>query len=1045
MIDIFNHRTQQILVIILCITVIAFGAKTAHDDSAIEDADTLIQDTSPDDTETKKEPPAPEREKDSEKSEEPDIDTISAHDESAHNPPPTVFDTQNESFITEPEVDTEESDKIHDVPDLPAQEEHTETTPQEPDIDTISAHDESTHNTPPTLFDTQNESLTTEPEVDTEVSDKIHDTSDLSSQEEDPHTAATSQEPDMETMGQSDRTVESTNALSQKVSPAFFDKKQESFITELEPESDTPDEAEPLSDDQQEENKEEEEVISLPLKERIIRTIAIEGNKRVSPEAIRARILYNEGEQFNPLHSSKVIRNLYYNVQQFKNVSLEVEEIGHDQVDLYVIVEEKPILKDVTFNGNTKVTEKEIEKKVDFKDIPTINEVELQKYAKIIRHIYVEKGYFSASVDSHLTIDGDYATAVFDITEGEKSFIRQIKFVGNNNISGKQLRAAIFSKEDWILGFVEGSGAYHPDRLEADKHFIEQFYQNNGYLNAKVTKVDTWLDPKTSKVTITFDIEEGEQYTIKDVRVSGNGIIKDEYLEERIPLKSGDIYSREKMVDAMKGLEHLWSDMGYMYSHIEPALQPDDEAKTISIAFNTELGSPVYLNKVTVRGNKKTRDKIIRRQFRLEEGGLITTQAMEVSKNRVQALGYFDQKDGVNWKTTRISEELADLDLIVKETKTGNAHIKLGFGGVDDIRSAVSGVSLEGNISDSNLFGSGIQFNLVARLAKGEQDLLFNLTQPWLFDKPIFGALDASHKRIGYDQLRFAQSVNELRTNGSGTIGFATGWPRFPFFNDTFVRITGGADKVRYERPAIASSILTGDARTEYQSVLNKLFEPGSFGWITIQMGQDKKNHPMHPSNGYTWLMRTQFAIPGFNANIGFTKFDLDANWFTPLIGDYDLVFRLHGYMGFAMPLKNRLIPYRDLFHIGGPASVRGFLYGQVGPQFTTLQNNVDRASDSIGGKKAVFFNAELIFPITPDLTMKGLVFYDGGTGWNNPYSKDISAQFLRNNTFNYRHSIGFGVRILQPMPIRIDWGYKIDPRKGESGHEVHFSMNYDW
>lgn len=826
-----------------------------------------------------------------------------------------------------------------------------------------------------------------------------------------------------------DTNQKSTNALSSGGS--LFEQVPESF----------------LSSDQEEstESIQESDAPTPQQNDRIIRTITIEGNKRTSTQAIRDRLLYKEGDVFDPLASGKTIRNLYNNMQRFKNITIEAEIVGFNEIDLFIVVEEKPVLRDVEFKGNTNVTEKEIAKKIDFKEIPAVDEAELKKYAKTIRRIYVDKGYFLATVDAHLEVDGDYATAVFECKEGKKSFIRHIEFVGNNKISGKTLRNAIFSKEDWILGFLDGSGTYHPDRLEADKHYIEQFYQNNGYLNAKVTKISTSLDPKTSKVTITFDIEEGAQYTISEVRVSGSNVIPDEYLQERLPIKAGEIYSRERMVDSMKALEYLWSDLGYMYSHIEPSLQPDDETKTISIAFNTELGKPVYLNKITIRGNKKTRDKVIRRQIRLEEGGLITNQAMEVSKNRVQALGYFDQKEGVNWKTTRISEDLADLDLIIQETKTGNAHVKLGFGGVDDIKSVAQGVSLEGNISDSNIFGTGVQFNLVARLARGEQDLLFNLTQPWLFDKPIYGAIDASHKRISYEQLHFTQTVNEWRSNGSGTIGFATGFPRFPFFNDTFVRITGGVDKVRYEHPAVASPNLPMQAREEYQQVLNKLFNPGSFGWITVQLGQDKKNHPMHPSRGYTWLMKTQFAIPGFNADIGFTKFDLDANWFTPIIGDYDLIFRLHGYMGFVIPFSNRLIPYRDLFHIGGAASVRGFLYGQVGPQFTVPQNNTNNVGDSIGGKKAIFFNAELIFPITPDMTMKALLFYDGGTGWDNPYTNNISPEYLRNNSFNYRHSVGFGIRVLQPMPIRVDWGYKIDPRKGETGHEVHFSMSYDW
>ena len=200
----------------------------------------------------------------------------------------------------------------------------------------------------------------------------------------------------------------------------------------------------------------------------------------------------------------------------------------------------------------------------------------------------------------------------------------------------------------------------------------------------------------------------------------------------------------------------------------------------------------------------------------------------------------------------------------------------------------------------------------------------------------------------------------------------------------------------------------------------------------------------MHPSKGYTWMMRGMFAFPSFNSCIAYSKWDLDANWFTPLIAPNTLVFRLHGYIGLIKPFKDGIIPYRELFHIGGPASVRGFLFGQIGPQFSVSGNNASR-SDSIGGEKTMFINAELIFPIMPDFSIKGLIFYDGGTGWDNPYANLISRQFLIDNNFDYRHAVGFGLRVLQPMPMKIDWGFKLDPRKGEPGFEVHFAMGYDW
>ena len=208
-------------------------------------------------------------------------------------------------------------------------------------------------------------------------------------------------------------------------------------------------------------------------------------------------------------------------------------------------------------------------------------------------------------------------------------------------------------------------------------------------------------------------------------------------------------------------------------------------------------------------------------------------------------------------------------------------------------------------------------------------------------------------------------------------------------------------------------------------------------------MEQDTRNHPIHTMYGHKWRLSTKFAIPTFGNNIGFYKVELDASWFTPIIAEYDLVLKLHSYFGITTPFKDRIVTFGDLYHIGGQTTVRGFLYGQMGPQFL---------GDTIGGAKAFFWNVELIAPVTADMNMKGVVFYDGGTGFDNPYVTQADKPYVTGNNFDYRHSVGIGVRLLQPMPVNIDWGFKIDPRKNkknplrsESASELHFGMSYDW
>jgi len=775
-----------------------------------------------------------------------------------------------------------------------------------------------------------------------------------------------------------------------------------------------------------------------------IRNIIITGNEMVPRSVILSKIPYKKGEFFDRAKTRMLIHNLYYDLKRFRNIFVNAKDVDDQQMDLYIDIKEKTKIKKIEFDGNKKLTEKEINKGVDFSDVPALDLEELELYAKQIKKVYSEKSYNNATITPELKIDTDgEGIAIFHIDEGKKAVVKRVRFTGNKAVSGKDLRNIIYTKEDWILNFVDGAGKYQPERIEADKHAIESYYQNHGYMMAKVMDVKIVENPKTRSFDITFEIEEGDLFKFGKVEASGNDILKDDYIISRLPVQKDQLYSREKIMDSIKALEGLWGEMGYVYTNIDPAIKPDEEAKTVDISFEADLGNKIYLNKINIFGNKKTHDKIIRRKLLLSEGQLLTESLMDASKYRVEALGFFDQKEGVIWRKRRVDDTMADLDLILKEVKTGSAHLKMGFGGsMTNMQSSVGGFSIGGEVADRNLFGTGVELRLNASWAKEEQSILFNITQPWLFDKPIMGAFDIYHRRPHYDDFRHCRSVVEKLTGGGVTFGFSSRKLR-----EAQIIFRGGFDRVLYEQPPLCTTFSGCEdldrkdltlARTEFQCVLDKEFEPGKFAWFEFHAGMDKRNHPIHPSRGYKWLAVSRTGIPTFGCNIGFQKFDIDFDWYTPLIGERDLVFRFHGYFGLVSKFKNRNVPYRELFHIGGPATVRGFLFGQAGPQFV---------DDSIGGSKGSFINIELAFPITPDFNMKGVVFYDAGCGWDNPYSNCVSKKFLKHNTFNYRHSVGAGIRLYNPVPVRIDWGFKLnrDKKLHESPGEVHFGMSYDF
>lgn len=792
------------------------------------------------------------------------------------------------------------------------------------------------------------------------------------------------------------------------------------------------------------ETEEESSQDSLTVSRRIS-NIIIHGNTSTSKEAIINHVPYKVGELFDMRKTKTLIRNLYYKLKKFRTIKVMAEIVDKNSMNLHIIVEEKVPLKELITVGNKKVSEKEIEKKIHLEEITSIDPEELKIIANKIKEIYLEKGYHQTDIETAIELDdNNRATATLTVHEGIAATVKQIHFTGNKRITDKELRAVALTKEDWLLGFLDKSGNYHPDRLEGDKHFIEQHYQNNGFLHAKVVDIIVDIDPETQNIILTFEIEEGDQYTIDTISAPGTDLVSEQYLLAMLPIRPGMHYSREGITNSIKRLELIWGDYGYIFAHIEPSVQPNEDDKTVALSFFSELGDQVYLNKINIRGNTKTRDKIIRRKIILDEGELLTQNRMNISKRNVASLGYFEPREGVNWKIKRLNKEEADLDLMVKETKTGHFGAQLGFGGAGgaDWRSPISGMSVKGELSDTNLFGSGIHLNLSTTYSKDEQTAMVHLAQPWLFDKPILGAFDIYHRRPVYDELRHVRTVHQKLTGGSVTLGCIT-QSRNHLFHDINILFNAGVEDIKYDvNPPVA---LLGNPieRAQYQQILTKEFTPGTFAFISTKMEQDTRNHPIHTMYGHKWRLSTKFAIPTFGNNIGFYKVELDASWFTPIIAEYDLVLKLHSYFGITTPFKDRIVTFGDLYHIGGQTTVRGFLYGQMGPQFL---------GDTIGGAKAFFWNVELIAPVTADMNMKGVVFYDGGTGFDNPYVTQADKPYVTGNNFDYRHSVGIGVRLLQPMPVNIDWGFKIDPRKdkknplrSESASELHFGMSYDW
>jgi outer membrane protein insertion porin family len=773
-----------------------------------------------------------------------------------------------------------------------------------------------------------------------------------------------------------------------------------------------------------------------------IRSIVMSGNNFIPEEALRARIPFREGDLFVEAKTGDLIKNLY-DLRFFNQVTLEKEDVSPTELDLYVIVQEKKKVENISYEGNRTISSEDIEKELKLSEIAAMDEEELELFAHKIKALYVEKNYHQTTIVTELcpTERGSYI-AHFRICEGPRATVKRVLFEGNLCIASHILRKMIFTRESWIFGFMNKAGTYKPDMLDVDKFIIENYYQSNGYLAARVVDVQVDIDQKSQDISVTYTIEEGPLFTVTKISAPGNDILTEAQLLSVLPISAGQLYSKEFVRESMERLRTIWGRYGYIYADIEPVIIPNFETNTVEMTFNSDLGKTYTLNRITILGNKKTCDYVIRRNLTLIEGQLVSLPAMEGSKDRIEKLGYFDPQGGVDWKIKKISQDMVDLDLVLKEIKTGNLNFQLSYGGADP-QSPSTSIRLGMTATDRNLWGTGIRANLSGTFSQQDRLITLSLFEPWLFNKPLGGGVEFYHRSSFYEDFNnISTTPKENLTGGNLNLMFF-----IPGYPDVSTSIASGIERIQFQQGLRAEVSGRLPSQNELmQTFIDRRFASGTTSFVNIFLGQDVRNHPVFPNKGYFWSLVSRVGIPVGDSTFGYTKTDFDATWLTPLIGEYDLVFLLHGHAGIVGSLSNKIIPYRDLYNVGGPGTVRGFEFGQIGPQLFT---------SSIGAKKAFWINAELIFSITQDQSVRGLVFYDGGAGWDTPLSnfqKDLlqlatNRGALTNNAFRYRHSIGFGIRLLNPAPIRVDWAFKLDRnrRRGESFFEVHFSMNQEF
>lgn len=783
-------------------------------------------------------------------------------------------------------------------------------------------------------------------------------------------------------------------------------------------------------------------------KPRVIKEIVISGTTHVPLHTIRHHLPYAVGQVFDPTKSKQAITSLT-KLGTFEQVVIETESRGSapaDGLTLFITVTEKPLLGKIVVIGNSHLATSKIFEEIDKDSIQTIDEEIAQIVKKKLITAYKKENFHHVSVTTEIIPDPLNVAAhnlFITVDEEVKSSLQKIVFKNNEKISARMLRSVIMSRESWILGALSGAGIYNPDMIEYDKYLVSEYYKNLGYYTARVTDVSTGFSDDKKHIELTYNVTEGPRFTVSDVTIIPDA--ENEFplplLESFITLKPGEIYNHKKIHDMREELVSFFGAQGYIDADIAPHLIPNLDEKTIAIRIVIDKGKKWRLRRLNITGNTLTRDHVIRRKIYIEEGDIITAPMLDLSKMSVTQLSYF-KPEGVNWKKHYRDNDMVDLELNVQEAPVRTFNAQLGFTGTES-DPGKSGVKGQVDTSWGNMFGSGRDLRL--KFEATAQHLLHQFSasfvDPHFLETPYSLSVDTARRIRSYDGWRTNIRPEEIVWSH----GFSTGGP-LPRLIGTYLNGGIGVDIISNNNsilPDGTSKIKPSGNVPEYlraahQRNIDDRLQAGVIGWFETGLLKDTRNHRVYPSDGYRMTASIRIAPPKINEHFSFIKTEFNSSWYTELIDQQMLVLGLHTRAGFVQELtSDTVVPYKELFFIGGANTVRGFEWGSVGPMWH---------GTILGGRKMIQCNAELVFPIAKENGLFGHFFYDNGASWDTPKYKmnEVDRAGIENDTFRLRHSAGFGINLMYPQAMKISFGYKLDydKRSGEQPSKFEIMAN---
>jgi outer membrane protein insertion porin family len=747
-----------------------------------------------------------------------------------------------------------------------------------------------------------------------------------------------------------------------------------------------------------------------------VKDIRVEGIQRTEAGTVFSYLPVKVGDTLTENKASSALSALYA-TGFFKDVRLE----GQNGV-LIVTVEERPAIAEVNFNGMKEFSKDDIQKafkQLGLTEGRILDKSLLDKAEQELKRQYYNRGYYAVQVKSELSpLERNRTAITFNVTEGDVAKIRSVNIVGNKVYSEKDLLKQITLRTPGWLSWFTKDDQYSKQKLTADLETLRSYYLNKGYLEFRIDSTSVSISPDKKDIFLTINVTEGEKYTVSSFKIAGDLPVPEDELKKLITLKPGDAFSREKLNESIKKMGDRLGNDGYAFANVNADPEVDKDKKQVAFTFMVDPGRKVYVRRINITGNTKTRDEVPRREMRQMEGAWYDAEKINRSRERIEKLGYF--KD-VTLETPPVPETTDQVDMNVNVTEQSTNSFMLGAG-----FSSSDGIVLSGSVTMNNMFGTGNNLSLQVNSGKVNKVYALSYTEPYFTKDGI---------SLGYDLYRRdvdTSNISSVIAYSTSTIGAG-------------VRL--GIPISEYDTINLGSAIeqyklkLTPDPTITPSQMLNFSTEHGGTDSgvttqslkLTASWARDSRDSFFYPTKGTLQQFGAEIGTPV--GDLQYYKLSYQYQWLKPIFSNSTLM--LNGELGWGGGFNGQSLPFFQNFYAGGIGSVRGFDSGTLGPKANSAGSIV-----SIGGNRRVVGNAEWLFPFPGadnDHSLRMSVFADTGAAWG---PNDINGQYSKFSLSDLRYSAGLAVTWVSPMgPIKLSLAKPIVSKPDDKTQMFQFQL----